>query len=336
MNSLPTLSVPYEVILQEARDFVASDLDAVHRLMVGVAEAAPGRLSKALQDLLQKRGKRIRSTFLLLLASTRSDLDHVRAVRACAAVELIHLASLIHDDIIDDSDVRRNEKAAHQRWGNRFAVLLGDYILAKSMEMIWGDGDHRVPTALSRASSNLIRAEVAEIDQAGRADVTVEQYLATIEGKTASLLEACGECAAVIAGFDPERIRGCAEIGRNFGVSFQIIDDLLDFGFGAANLDKRQFSDLKNGLFTLPMLLFLASASESDKTELLSLLSRAGEAEAQSRIVKLLTLSGVFERARDMAAERVNACLPLLAALPAGPAANHLRRVCSLMTERTL
>lgn len=336
MNSPQTLSVPYEVILQEARDFVASDLEAVHRLMIGVAEAAPGRLSKALQDLLQRRGKRIRSTFLLLLASTRDDLDHSRAVRACAAVELIHLASLIHDDIIDDSDVRRNEKAAHQRWGNRFAVLLGDYILAKSMEMIWGDGDHRVPTALSRASSNLIRAEVAEIDQAGRADVTVEEYLATIEGKTASLLEACGECAAVIAGYDPERIQGCADIGRHFGVSFQIIDDLLDFGFGAVNLDKRQFSDLKNGLFTLPMLLFLESASSADKTEFLSLLSRAGDADTQRRVVELLMQAGVFERARAMAAARVDACLPLLAALPAGPAANHLRRVCSLMTERTL
>lgn len=346
MNPLQTAAIPYEVILQEARDFVAADLEVVQSLMQEVADQAPGRLGQALADLLKRKGKRIRSTFLLLLASTRPGLERKRAARACAAIELIHLASLIHDDIIDDSDLRRNEKSAHRKWGNRFAVLLGDYILAKSMEMIWTDGDQRVPVALSQASSRLISAEVIEIDQAGRADVTVAQYLATIEGKTAALLEACGQCAGVIAGYDATLINHCVEIGRNFGVAFQIIDDLLDFGFGAVNLDKRKFSDLKNGLFTLPLLLFLESASRPERDEILALLAQAAgegpdngtrdEGAAPRRIAELLAKSGAFERARAMAAGRIEASMPLLAALPQGEATRHLRRVCSLMIERNL
>jgi octaprenyl-diphosphate synthase len=328
--------MPYEVVLQEARDFVAADLEAVQALMVSVAQEAPGRLGEALTDLLKRKGKRIRSTFLLLLASTKAGLDRQRAARACAAIELIHLASLIHDDIIDNSDLRRNEKAAHKRWGNRFAVLLGDYILAKSMEMIWSDGDHRVPLALSQASSRLISAEVIEIDQAGRDDITVEQYLATIEGKTAALLEACGQCAGVIAGFDAAAIRHCVLIGRHFGVAFQIIDDLLDFGYGAVNLDKRKFSDLKNGLFTLPLLLFLESASPTEREEVKVLLADAADEKSQARITSLLVKAGVFEKARAMAATRIEASLPMIAALPQGQAATHLRRVCGLMIERTL
>lgn len=336
MNPLETETISYEVVLQEARAFVAVDLDAVHALMAEVAAQAPGRLAESLNDLLQRKGKRIRSTFLLLVASTHSGFSRERAVRACAAVELLHLASLIHDDIIDDSDVRRNEKAAHRKWGNRFAVLLGDYILAKSMEMIWGDGDHRVPMALSKASSRLIRAEVAEIDHAGRSDTTVGQYLNIIEGKTASLLEACGECAAVIAGYENSLVSGCSEIGRHFGVAFQIIDDLLDFGFGAMHLDKRKFTDLKNGLFTLPFLLFLESATAEEKAEILRLRQTAKDEAAQNRISQLLARAGAFDRARVMAADRIQACLPLLNALPQGEATKHLRRVCGLMTERTL
>jgi octaprenyl-diphosphate synthase len=188
-----TASVPYEQVLMEARACVAGALDEVHKVMLEVADHAPGKLSGQLNSLLVRKGKRIRSTFLFLLASCGKGGLTERAVRAAAAIELIHLASLVHDDIIDDSDLRRNEKTAHKRWGNRMAVLLGDYTLAKSMEMVWSDRDHRSPLSLSKASSRLIMAEVMEVEGAGNADLTLEQYFAVIEGKTAALLMACGE-----------------------------------------------------------------------------------------------------------------------------------------------
>ncbi|HLP43620.1 MAG TPA: polyprenyl synthetase family protein [Fibrobacteria bacterium] len=336
MKDFLTAEIPYDQVLKEARDFAGPGLDEVHNLMLGVADSAPGTLSGHLNSLLVRKGKRIRSTFLFLLASTGKKLDLERTARVSAAIELVHLASLVHDDIIDGSDLRRNEKTAHQRWGNRMAVLLGDYTLARSMEMVWSDSDHRLPLSLSRASSRLIMAEVLEIDQAGNPDITLDQYFSVIEGKTAALLQACGECGAILAGFDDAMVKGGAELGKNFGIAFQIIDDLLDYGFGAENLDKRTFSDLKNGTFTLPVLLFFRDCGAADRDRMRELLAIRQQESAQEQIKRMLEAQGTFGKARDIAVARITACMPFLESLPDNEASRHLRKVCRLMTERSL
>jgi octaprenyl-diphosphate synthase len=336
MKDFLTTEISYEQVLREARDSVGAGLDKVHSLMLEVADQAPGTLAGHLNSLLVRKGKRIRSTVLLLLAGTGRSLNLERAARVAAAIELIHLASLVHDDIIDGSDLRRNEKTAHQRWGNRMAVLLGDYTLARSMEMVWSDRDHRLPLSLSKASSRLIMAEVLEIDQAGNADITLEQYFSVIEGKTASLLQACGECGAILAGCDDAMVKAGAELGRNFGIAFQIIDDLLDYGFGAENLDKRTFSDLKNGNFTLPLILFFAGCTVPERQKMRELLGQSHLEASQSQIKLMLENHQAFRKARDIAVERINACMPFLESLPDTESARHLRKVCRLMTDRSL
>jgi geranylgeranyl pyrophosphate synthase len=331
-----TAAVTYEQVLKDARDCVAAGLDEVHKAMLEVADNAPGKLSGQLNSLIVRKGKRIRSTFLFLLASCGRNWNAERAVRVAAAIELIHLASLVHDDIIDDSDLRRNEKTAHKKWGNRMAVLLGDYTLAKSMEMVWSDRDHRIPLSLSKASSRLIMAEVMEVEGAGNADLTQQQYYEVIEGKTAALLMACGECGAILAGFDENMVKEGNELGRNFGTAFQIIDDLLDFGFGAENLDKRTFSDLKNGYFTLPLILFFESCDAGQRKEMMALLQTAGLESSQIEIKRLLDSQMAFRKARDIAVAKINACMPFLESLPDTPASQHLRKLCRLMTERSV
>jgi geranylgeranyl pyrophosphate synthase len=329
----------YAAVLGEARDFVSAGLDRVQAVMETVAASAPGELSGHLQQLLNRRGKRVRSTFLLLLAQTGrgfGDFDQERAVRVCAAIELIHLGSLIHDDIIDGSDLRRNEKTAHQRWGNRVAVLLGDYTLSKSMELIWEDPDRRVPLSLCRASSALIRAEVLEVERAGRMDLTLGEYREIIAGKTAALFAACGECGALLAGFAPENVPRAAALGRDFGLAFQIVDDLLDFGVGAENLDKRTFSDVQNGLLTLPLILYLNDASAAEKASVLALLGEANLEENQIAIRALLEAHNAFDRAREMALDHVRYGLGFLDTLPESPATSHLRQVCLMMADRSV
>ncbi len=336
MSDILTSVVSYEHVLRDARDCVAIGLEEVQKLMVDVANNAPGKLAGQLNSLLARRGKRIRSTFLFLLASSGPTWQFERTVRVAAAIELIHLASLVHDDIIDDSDLRRNEKTAHKRWGNRMAVLLGDYTLAKSMEMVWSDRDHRIPLSLSKASSRLIMAEVMEVDQAGNADLTLEQYFSVIEGKTASLIQACGECGAILAGFDDGMVRSGADVGLNFGIAFQIIDDLLDFGYGAENLDKRTFSDLKNGNFTLPLILFFAGCDASERQEMLGHLATSSNLLSQTKIKAILETHMAFQKARDIAVDRINACMPFLDSLPDNEASLHLKKVCRMMTERSV
>ncbi len=329
----------YAAVLGEARDFVSEGLERVQAVMESVAIGAPGNLSGHLQQLLNRRGKRVRSTFLLLLAQTGSaveSFDLERTARVCAAIELIHLGSLIHDDIIDGSDLRRNEMTAHQRWGNRVAVLLGDYTLSKSMELIWEDADRRVPQSLCRASSALIRAEVLEVERAGRVDLTLEEYREIIAGKTAALFEACGECGGLLAGLSDVDVARAADLGRGFGLAFQIVDDLLDFGVGAEQLDKRMFSDVKNGLLTLPLILFLNTASPADKARALSLLAGADREENQQALRAMLDAGRSFHAAREMALDYVHSGLGFLETLPESPAVSHLRQVCMLMADRSV
>lgn len=336
MSDLLTTELTFEQVLKEARECVATGLDEVHKLMLEVADHAPGKLAGQLNALLLKRGKRIRSTFLFLLASSGNNWNFDRTVRVAAAIELIHLASLVHDDIIDDSDMRRNEKTAHKRWGNRMAVLLGDYTLAKSMEMVWSDKDHRIPLSLSKASSRLIMAEVMEVDQAYNANLSLAQYFAVIEGKTAALIQACGECGSILAGFSEDQVLAGANVGRDFGMAFQIIDDLLDYGYGAENLDKRTFSDLKNGYFTLPMILFFAHCNAAEKQSMLELLSSAGQVSTQEKINSHLEAHGSFQKARDIAVAKINDCLPFLENLPENAASKHLKKLCKIMIDRSI
>jgi octaprenyl-diphosphate synthase len=213
----------YSAVLGDARNHVAAGLERVQAVMEAVSADAPGELAGHLSQLLTRRGKRVRSTFLLLLAQTGRGVDPERAARVCAAIEFIHLGSLIHDDIIDGSDLRRNEKTAHQRWGNRVAVLLGDYTLSKAMELIWEDPDRRLPLSLCRASSALIRAEVLEVERAGRLDLSLEEYREIIAGKTAALFEVCewraaggpGACGGGWCGDPRARLRfGVPDCGR--------------------------------------------------------------------------------------------------------------------------
>jgi octaprenyl-diphosphate synthase len=336
LNETLVKSADYAAVLSEARAFVAPGLERVQYRMEAVALSAPGKLSGYMQDLLTRQGKRIRSTFLLLLAQTGRQFDLDRAARICAAVELIHLGSLIHDDIIDGSDLRRNEKTAHQRWGNRMAVLLGDYILAKAMELIWSDPDSRIPLSLCRASSRLIKAEVLEIERAGRVDLSMAEYEEIIAGKTAALFEACGECGAILAGLDENDVRRGATQGRDFGIAFQIVDDLLDFGFGATELDKRTFSDIKNGFLTLPLILFFSDATADERHRMSSLLANAQAESSQLAIHSLLNESGAFQRALEMAVERIQSGQSFLESLSESTAAFHLRQLCLLMTERSV
>ncbi len=316
-------------------------LNTCQLLVEEIAVTAPGQLRPRLEHIMGRKGKRVRATMMLLIADTGIQTETPesleRKARVAAGLEMLHLASLVHDDVIDESELRRGIFTANAEWGNKMAVLVGDYILSKSMELVVSEPDRRIPAILSQASSRLVAGEVLEMDLAGKLDASYEEYQAVIEGKTASLFEASGRCGAILAGHDAPLVDACGELGRHFGITFQIVDDLLDFGVGAGDLGKATFSDLANGVITLPLVLFFADCSTADRVKMTELLQSAGREEpgAAESAKNFLDQHGVFDRVLESAMGHMKAAMGILDRLPTGVARNILAEVCNAMVHRS-
>jgi octaprenyl-diphosphate synthase len=324
----------YESVLQGARAYTQESLALLDSQILACAGNAPQGLRERLETMAARPGKRIRSILLFLLANPQGAEAQERAVRAAAAVEMLHLASLVHDDIIDESELRRGAKAVHRSWGNKIAVLVGDYILAQSMIFVIGEPDRRLPRYLAQTASDLVAGEIMELDLASRHNVSIEEYLKIIEGKTASLVEASARSGAVIAGFSQELVDACGELGRRFGLAFQIIDDLLDYGVGAGDLGKNFFGDLGRGLATLPLLLYYRDFP-AQEAEMRALLARTHEDGVAEEIVNVLDAAGSFEEAKRMAMEHLDAAGKILEKLPQSPATEILRSYFEAVADRS-
>ena len=246
----------------------------------------------------------------------------------------MHLASLVHDDIIDETAVRRGERTAHVEWGNKVAVLIGDYILSQAMRCVIDEDTREIPLTLSSAANSLIVGEICELDSAGNMDLSLERYNAIIKGKTAALVEASAKIGAYIAGFDKERVEKCGQIGVHFGTAFQIIDDLLDYGVGATNLDKAKFTDISNGLVTLPLIYYFEASSAEEKAEMQNLLKHAADPGIPEEICRNLTKKNVFDRAKETALTHISDAIAASDALPKCQHIESLKSFLFSMAER--
>ena len=230
----------FQVVLGQARELVRDQLELTEKTIMHVAEAAPAGIADRLVSLFESKGKRIRSTLLCLISNCGNVTpDAKRVAQSCASVELLHLASLVHDDIIDGTELRRGKETAHKKWGTQVAVLVGDYVLSQSMRCVIDEQEGDVPVIISDAADKLIVGEIMELDHCGELSLSRATYNEIIDGKTAALIEAAARIGGIMAGFDKPLIDECAKMGAHFGLAFQIIDDLLDYGYGSKNRPAR-------------------------------------------------------------------------------------------------
>jgi len=324
--AVSTLSSQGSQALEAARALIRDDLDLSWELLSAQAADAPGELPVRLGALSARQGKRLRSTLLLLVTrlSGRSNLPAARL--AAAAIELLHVASLAHDDVIDEADLRRGEESAPRRWGNQMAVLVGDYAFARSMKLAIGTGLPEIIEAINQASCQLTAGEVAELDLARTDLPSWESYREVIHLKTASLLDACCRCGAISAGLASEQIATAGRFGQRFGMAFQMCDDLLDLG-GIPDLDKSVRVDLSNGLASLPSLLRQEMTGRS----------MADLADASTaKLFKTLREEGVLGRARALVEDELHQAASELSSLPDLPARAHLANLLSDLKERSV
>ncbi|MCQ2062193.1 MAG: polyprenyl synthetase family protein [Fibrobacter sp.] len=325
----------FQVVLGQARELVRDQLSMTENVIMRVAKTAPAGISDRLISLFGRKGKRIRSTLLCLIANCGEHApDMERVAHACASVELLHLASLVHDDIIDGTEVRRGQITAHKEWGTQVAVLVGDYVLSQAMRCVIDEQARNIPVIISDAADKLIVGEIMELDHTGEMSLSRATYNEIIDGKTAALIDAAARIGGIMAGFDETLVDDCARMGSHFGIAFQIIDDLLDYGFGSKNLDKAKFTDLSNGLITLPLLYYFEDCDAAEHAEMEELVKKASEEGVPEKILERLNAKKSFEKAKAEAQDHLEQALQIAEKFPKNNFTEEIVAMFASMSDR--
>ncbi|MGE0178775.1 MAG: polyprenyl synthetase family protein [Sphingomonas sp.] len=292
-NAAPTL----DPIVQ----LVAADLNKVNTVILERMQSEVALIPELAGHLIAGGGKRMRP-MLTLACAAMLDYQGQRHHRLAAAVEFIHTATLLHDDVVDGSGLRRGRRTANIIWGNPASVLVGDFLFSRSFELMVEDGSLKVLKILSRASSVIAEGEVSQLTAQRMIDTTEDHYLEIISAKTAALFAAACRIAAVVAERDETTEAALDAYGRNLGVAFQLVDDAIDYSSDAATMGKGAGDDLKDGKVTLPVILAYARGSEADRafwrTAIAGGATDADLAQATGLLESTEALADTLERAR--------------------------------------
>jgi len=265
--------------------------------------------------LVEGGGKRIRPA-LLLLASRLLGYDGERDVRYAAVIELIHTATLVHDDIIDEAELRRGRASVNQRWGNELTVLFGDYLYMKSMEIALVEGDLRVLKLLSDVTLQMTEGEIVGSERRGSVDLSLDGYLDIVRRKTALLFAASCKIPSFLVE-QPFLGEKLWQFGIALGIAFQLQDDLLDYTASEKDLGKPVLSDLREGKLTLPIILSLPEATRAERRLVEAVVKERGFGTVSpEKILEFVDRLGAVERAREMVDEHASRARDLALQLP--------------------
>lgn len=284
-------------------------------------------VADVLTHLNTYRGKRLRPMLLLLTAQAVGEVDASHHVLA-AVVEMIHTATLVHDDVLDDATTRRHVATVNSRWNNETSVLLGDYLFTHAFHLASSLESTLACRLIGRATNLVCEGELAQIHERGNSGLTEEQYFNIIEGKTAELCAVSCYLGAHFAGASEATTLAMDRYGRNLGIAFQIADDLLDVCGTEQETGKSLGSDLEKQKLTLPLIRLLAEATPEDAAKIREMLAHPS-AESKAELNRLLKAGDALEYARQRAFEYVEGARAALACLADSPA----RQVLELLTE---
>ena len=273
-------------------------------------------------------GKRLRPTLLLLCGKAAGSLTS-QHVTLAAAIEMIHAATLVHDDVLDDATTRRRLPTVNVRWNDEVAVLMGDYLFSHAFRLAACSGSAEACRIIGAATNATCAGELKQVASRGNLQLSEQAYFEIVEGKTAALLACCGRLGGELAGAEVAVVQRLERFGRDLGVAFQIVDDLLDVSGDPATMGKDAVADLAKGKMTLPVIRALSRATGRQRTKLLEILNAACDDRRapglQSDLVALLAETGGLEDAQGMAKQRASDARRWLDGLPTSPALESLR-----------
>ena len=326
-------------LAENVREHLEAELALLDQRLISTLTSEVVLIRSIADYIVSAGGKRLRPMLVFLAAQALgADSKSPLVVDLAATVELIHTATLLHDDVVDESDLRRGRSTANAEFGNAASVLVGDFLYSRAFQVMVGTGNMRVLALLSEATNRIAEGEVMQLMALGKLDLTEADYMQVIEAKTAKLFEAAGALGAIAAGAKPEAERALSEYARRLGVAFQIADDVLDYRGDASSLGKSLGDDLAEGKLTLPIIIALERGSDSGKALVREVLAKphAVEREQFTQVMAVLEQCGALDESLKRAQLEAQAAASEIANLPESEAKRWMLELCEYAVKRNV
>jgi octaprenyl-diphosphate synthase len=320
-------------IVDRSTDPMAAEMAQVDAVIADRLRSDVALINQIAQYIVSAGGKRIRPRLVLLFAGALGFQGPERYTLA-ATVEFIHTATLLHDDVVDESSLRRGRDTANAVFGNAASVLVGDFLYSRAFQMMVSVNNLRVLDVLADATNVIAEGEVLQLMNMHDADLAVDEYLRVIRFKTAKLFEASARLGALLAGADATTEESCADYGRSLGTAFQLVDDLLDYDGETHELGKNVGDDLREGKPTLPLLVAMARSGPGER-DMMRRAIEYGEVARLADIVTVVRQTGALDAARQVARDEAAKARACLHGLPTSPQRDALLELCVRSVDRS-
>ena len=311
---------------------IAQDMREVDLVIARRLDSSVPLVGQVSKYIIAAGGKRLRPALLLL---TCGALEYVGSQRfnLAAVVEFIHTATLLHDDVVDESALRRGNPTANEAFGNPASVLVGDFLYSRAFQMMVDARSMRIMEVLADATNVIAEGEVTQLMNMHNAELNEQAYLQVIRSKTAKLFEASARVGAILAGAPADIEAACAEYGQALGTAFQVIDDVLDYTGNAEVLGKNLGDDLREGKTTLPLIAAMQRGSDSERV-LIKRAIESGDADLLEEVVRIVRDTGALEITRDAASAEAARAIAAVGRLPKSPYSECMVELASDLLRR--
>jgi heptaprenyl diphosphate synthase len=322
------------IVSEELLEPIAAELQEFEQRLYDSIAADLGPMASAMEHIVRAGGKRLRPA-LVILSGRLGEADRDEIFNLAMGIEFIHTATLVHDDLIDDSPTRRGIRTIHEALGPNPAIIIGDYYFAKGAHLLSSLGEPAIDAAISQAVMTICMGELMQMTTRHDYEQSLDDYYRKIEHKTATLLSTCCYAGGMVSGIAPEGVESLRRFGFNLGMAFQIADDVLDYVATTAEMGKPVGADLRQGTVTLPLMLALHDGDTAAQLRAILDKNRLDDADYDA-VVFLVRGSTAIDRAEQHAQQFADRARAELAGFAASPARETLERVCDYVVERRI
>ena len=319
--------------MEHIHALLGDDLPAVDRLIMDQLTTDVPLIDQVTHYIIGGGGKRLRP-LIVLLAAKACGYGGNKHVDSAAIIEFIHTATLLHDDVVDASELRRGQDTANTVWGNQASILVGDFLYSRAFQMMVGIGSMRVMAILANATNTIAEGEVMQLINVHDPTTTQDRYLQVIYRKTAKLFEAGAQIGAVLADQAPQIEMALSNYGRHLGTAFQLKDDILDYSADPKEMGKNMGDDLAEGKPTLPLIHAMEQGSEAQSREIRVAIERGG-LESQDIVIQAIESTGALEYTARLAQNEAELALTAVSDLPESEYKNALCQLAEFSVART-